>query len=58
VPVDLAKRIRDEFMPKPVLSPDKVSGVDQIMRDAVAFKVLAAPLTKEQVEELVRVVGR
>jgi NitT/TauT family transport system substrate-binding protein len=58
VPVDLAKRIRDEFMPKPVLSPDKVSGVDQIMQDAVVFKVLAAPLTQEQVEELVRVVGR
>jgi NitT/TauT family transport system substrate-binding protein len=58
VPVDLAKRIRDEFMPKPVLSPDKVSGIDQIMQDAVAFKVLAAPLSKEQVEELVRVVGR
>jgi NitT/TauT family transport system substrate-binding protein len=55
VPVDLAARIRDEFMPKAVLSPDKVSGVDQIMQDAVAFKVLATPLRSEQAQELIQI---
>jgi NitT/TauT family transport system substrate-binding protein len=52
---ELAIRIRDEFMPKAVMSPDKISGIDQTMQDAIAFKVLAAPLTQEQVSELVRI---
>jgi NitT/TauT family transport system substrate-binding protein len=55
VPVDLADRIRQEFMPKAVLSPDRVSGIDQIMQDAIAFKVLAAPLTKDQVGEMIQI---
>jgi NitT/TauT family transport system substrate-binding protein len=52
---ELAIRIRDEFMPKPVMSPDKISGINQIMQDAIAFKVLAAPLTKEQLTDLIRI---
>lgn len=55
VPEDLAIRIRDEFMPKGVMSPDQISGVDQTMQDALAFKVLAAPLTKEQLADLIRI---
>jgi NitT/TauT family transport system substrate-binding protein len=55
VPEDLAIRIRDEFMPKGVMSPDQISGIDQIMQDAIAFKVLAAPLTKEQLADLIRI---
>ena len=34
--------------------PDKVEGIDQIMADAVANKFLAAPLTKEQLADLIR----
>ena len=55
VPEDLAVRIREEFMPKPVMSPDKVSGVDAIMQDAIAFKVLAKPLTREQISEMIQI---
>jgi NitT/TauT family transport system substrate-binding protein len=55
VPEDLAVRIREEFMPKPVMSPDKVSGVDAIMQDAIAFKVLAKPLSAEQISEMIQI---
>ena len=34
----LAKRIRQQFMPKTAMNPDKGSGVDAITRDAIAFK--------------------
>lgn len=55
VPEDLAVRIREEFMPKPVMSPDKVSGVDAIMQDAIAFKVLAKPLNAEQISDMIQI---
>jgi NitT/TauT family transport system substrate-binding protein len=55
VPEDLAVRIREEFMPKPVMSPDKVSGIDAIMQDAIAFKVLAKPLSAEQITEMIQI---
>ena len=54
VPEGLAVQIRDEFMPKPVLSPDKVSGIEQMMRDAVAFRMLSGLLSGEQLSELIR----
>jgi NitT/TauT family transport system substrate-binding protein len=54
----LAAQIRDNFLPKAAMSPDRVSGVDAIMADAVAFKVLPAPLTKEQLDGLIRIPPR
>jgi NitT/TauT family transport system substrate-binding protein len=54
----LAKRIRDEFLPKQAEQPDRVSGLDAITQDAIAFKVLQAPLTKEQIAELVQIPPR
>ncbi|MDB5596989.1 MAG: aliphatic sulfonate transporter, partial [Hyphomicrobiales bacterium] len=45
IDVSLAERIRDEFMPKAAMNPDKVSGIDAITRDAITFKVMQAPLT-------------
>src|SRR5258705_775499 len=38
----LAARIRDEFMLKEALQPDRVSGIAAITQDAIAFKVLQA----------------
>jgi hypothetical protein len=35
--------------------PDRVSGVDAQMADAVTFKYLAEPLTREQIAELIRI---
>ena len=55
VPEALAVRIRDEFMPKPVMAPDVISGLDAIMADAIAFKVLAAPLTPAQLTDLIQI---
>ena len=54
----LAVQIRDTFMPKAVMSPDKVSGIDAIMADAVTFKTLPAPLTPQQLNELIQIPPR
>ncbi|NVO13450.1 MAG: ABC transporter substrate-binding protein [Rhodoplanes sp.] len=54
----VASRIRDEFFPKSLLDPDRMAGMDVIMRDAVSFKVIPAPLTKAQLDELIRIPPR
>ena len=54
----LAARIRDEFLPKAAEQPDRVSGIDAITQDAIAFKVLQAPLTKAQLDELIQIPPR
>lgn len=54
----LAARIRDEFMPRQALQPDHVSGIDAITEDAITFKVLAAPLTTEQLTALTQIPPR
>jgi NitT/TauT family transport system substrate-binding protein len=54
----LAARIRDEFLLKEALQPDRVSGIDAITEDAIAFKVLAAPLTKDQLAALIQIPPR
>jgi len=53
-----AKRIRDEFFPKGLINPDKIEGLDRLMEDAVSFKTIAAPLTKEQQTTLVQIPPR
>ncbi|MCK9908816.1 ABC transporter substrate-binding protein [Microbacteriaceae bacterium K1510] len=58
VPEALAVQIRDTFMPKPVMSPDKVSGVDAVMADAITFKTLAVPLSEQQLSELIQIPPR
>jgi ABC-type nitrate/sulfonate/bicarbonate transport system substrate-binding protein len=58
VPQTLAVQIRDTFMPKAVMSPDKVSGIEAIMADAVTFKSLPAPLTPQQLTELIQIPPR
>ena len=54
----LAIRIRDEFLPKAALQPDTIFGVESVMADAVAFKFLAAPLSKEQLAEVIQIPPR
>ena len=51
----IAIRIRDEFLPKAALQPDRVLGVDAVMRDAVEYKFLSAPLSKEQLAEAIQI---
>jgi NitT/TauT family transport system substrate-binding protein len=55
VPENLAIQIRDKFMPKAVESPEKVSGLQQIMVDAITFKQLSAPLTQAQLDDLIQI---
>ena len=54
----LAIRIRDEFLPKQALQPDRVLGIDQIMRDAIDFKFMSAPLSNEQLAEAIQIPPR
>jgi NitT/TauT family transport system substrate-binding protein len=55
VPERLAVRIRDEFMPKAAMAPDRLSGIAAIMADAINFKFMQAPLTPAQLAELVKI---
>ena len=47
--------MRDEYYPKNNVLPDRVEGLDLAMADAIAFKYIAAPLTKEQLATLILV---
>lgn len=51
--VEQARRTRDEFIKKEDINPDRVEGLDLLMKDAIAFKFLSAPLSAEQLRELV-----
>jgi NitT/TauT family transport system substrate-binding protein len=52
VPESVAKRVRDDLIPRNDLDPDRLVGIDAVMADAITFKYLAAPLTKEQLNEV------
>jgi NitT/TauT family transport system substrate-binding protein len=54
----LAKRSLSEFVPRKALEPDHITGLDEAMADAVTFKFLNAPLTKEQLADLIQVPGK
>ena len=54
----VAKRVRDEFFVKSLLDPDEIKGLDQIVPEAVTLKYTAAPLTKEQIAELIQIPPR
>jgi NitT/TauT family transport system substrate-binding protein len=58
VPEAVARRVRDDFFPKALLDPDTVSGLDQIVPDAVALKFIAQPLTKAQLADLIQIPPR
>jgi NitT/TauT family transport system substrate-binding protein len=58
ISVDVARRVRDEFFPKSLIDPDRMSGLDLLMADAVTFKNLPQPLTPDQVATLIRIPPR
>ena len=51
----IARRTRDEFFPKSMLWPDKISGLDALMQDGVKFKYLTAPLSAAQLGEAIQI---
>jgi NitT/TauT family transport system substrate-binding protein len=53
-----AKRIRDGFFPKEALLPDRIKGLDIIVKDAVTLKFTASELTKDQLAELIQIPPR
>ncbi|MDO9443608.1 MAG: ABC transporter substrate-binding protein [Beijerinckiaceae bacterium] len=52
---ELAQRSRDGFFPRSAIDPDRIIGLDKIAKDAIAFKYLTTPLTKEQLAELIQI---
>jgi NitT/TauT family transport system substrate-binding protein len=57
VPEPLARRVRDDFFPKALVWPDEIKGLDSLMPEAVTLKFIPAPLTKEQVADLIRILA-
>jgi ABC-type nitrate/sulfonate/bicarbonate transport system substrate-binding protein len=55
VPLEIARQVRERFFPKSLLVPDRLTGLDALMADAVTFKYLAEPLSNEQLGELIRI---
>ncbi len=58
ISIDMAKRTRNDFFPKASVDPDRIVGLDTIIPDAVALKFTAAPLTREQLAELIQIPPR
>jgi len=54
----MAKRVRDEFFPKSLVNPDQIHGLDTLIPEAVNLKFIPAPLTKEQIAELIQISPR
>jgi NitT/TauT family transport system substrate-binding protein len=53
-----AKRTRDDFFPRPSIEPDVITGLDTIVKDAVALKFTATELTKAQLDDLIQIPPR
>jgi len=53
-----AKQTRDGFFPKAALDPDRVTGLDTIVKDAVELKYTETPLTKDQLADLIQIPPR
>jgi NitT/TauT family transport system substrate-binding protein len=53
-----AKRTRDDFFPPQAIDPDKIVGLDTIVKDAVTLKFTATELTKAQLDDLIQIPPR
>jgi NitT/TauT family transport system substrate-binding protein len=58
LPEGTARRALAEFLPTSAVSPDRISGIEEVMADAVSFKFITAPLTQAQLDELIRIPER
>jgi len=57
LPDSVVQQVRG-FIPKASMSPDRIVGLDSIVAEAVKNKFLAAPLTPEQIKEMVQIPPR
>ena len=53
VPEAVARQTRDQFFPKSAIEPSRLEGLDAVMEDGVRFKFMSAPLTPEQLHQVV-----
>ncbi|HXZ22243.1 MAG TPA: ABC transporter substrate-binding protein [Pseudolabrys sp.] len=58
IPEAKAKRTRDDFFPGEAINPDKIVGLDMIVKDAVELKFTTSLLTKEQLVDLIQIPPR
>jgi NitT/TauT family transport system substrate-binding protein len=58
VPEATARRVRDEFFPKTLVNPDAIKGLDSLLKEAVNLKFITAPLTQQQLAELIQIPPR
>jgi NitT/TauT family transport system substrate-binding protein len=58
IPEAKARRTRDDFFPKAAIDPDRIIGLDTVVKDAVTLKFTASELTKEQLAELIQIPPR
>jgi len=56
-PADAVQRTLREFIPKESLQTEQVHGLDEAMQDAARFKYLTAPLSSQQLSELIQIPG-
>jgi len=55
VPERLMKTGRDQFFPKQTMWPDEIRGLDSVLADSLKNRFITAPLSKEQIAELIRI---
>jgi NitT/TauT family transport system substrate-binding protein len=55
MPEGRARRLRDEFFTKDMLSPDKVVGLSAVAKDAAKLKYIRAPMSTKQLADLVQI---
>jgi NitT/TauT family transport system substrate-binding protein len=53
-----ARRALQEFLPPAAVSPDRISGIEEVMADAIGFKFISAPLSKAELAELIQIPER
>ncbi len=54
---DVVKLTLRDFLPKESMQTEQIAGVEDAMQDAVRFKYLSKPLTKEQLAELIEILA-
>jgi NitT/TauT family transport system substrate-binding protein len=55
LPENAVQLMLKDFIPKESLQTEKIMGVNESMQDAIQFKFLAAPLTDQQLSELIQI---
>ena len=53
IPEEVARQTRDQFFPKAAIEAGRLEGLQALMEDGVRFKFMAAPLSPEQLRQVV-----